>query len=126
MKLDLASVYVQLTADGRAHELQGGEAFWSRPPDELDALGRHWLATEFVCSDDWPQWEMHPKADELVYLLSGEVDFVLEAAEGTRSVRLVDRGGLVVPQGIWHTARVLRPSRLLFLTMGEGTQHRPA
>jgi hypothetical protein len=31
---------------------------------------------------------------------------------------------VLVPRGIWHTVRVHTPSSVLFITPGEGTQHR--
>jgi mannose-6-phosphate isomerase-like protein (cupin superfamily) len=85
-----------------------------------------WLITEFVCEDDWANWEMHPEADEFVYLLSGNVALVLELPTGTATIRLSDRGAVVVPRGVWHTARVFATSRMLFVTRGAGTEHRPS
>jgi hypothetical protein len=32
---------------------------------------------------------------------------------------------VVIPPGAWHIARVLEPGRMLGVTFGEGTQHRP-
>lgn len=86
--------------------------FWSRPVSELDEIGRSWLVSEFECSSDWANWEMHPHADEFIYLLSGEALFQLQAEEGVTSTRLRDRGALVVPKGVWHTAKVATPSRM--------------
>jgi cupin superfamily acireductone dioxygenase involved in methionine salvage len=68
---------------------------------------------------------MHPHADEFIYLLSGETRFELQSEEGITSIRLQDRGALVVPKGVWHTAKVATPSRMLIITLGAGTQHRP-
>jgi cupin superfamily acireductone dioxygenase involved in methionine salvage len=68
---------------------------------------------------------MHPQADEFIYLLSGEALFQLQAQEGISSIRLSGRGALVVPKGVWHTAKVATPSRMLIVTLGAGTQHRP-
>lgn len=126
MPIDPSQTYVLLSADGSATQVPGGEAFWSRPESELDRFGQSWLVTEFECSADWPNWEMHPHADELVYLLSGEAIFQLEMAAGMTSILLTGRGAIVVPKGVWHTAKVSRPSRMLFVTLGSGTQHRPA
>ena len=123
--IDPSQTYVLLAADGAAEQVPGGQAFWSRPGQELDALGRQWLVSEFACSADWPNWEMHPQADEFVYLLAGEVVFQLQTEAGTASVHLQDRGALVVPRGVWHTAKVSVPSRMLFVTLGAGTRHRP-
>jgi uncharacterized cupin superfamily protein len=125
MSIDPARTYVLLGADGSARQVPGGEAFWSRPEPELEEAGQKWLVSEFECSADWSNWEMHPQADEFVYLLSGDVIFQLETEAGIDHVPLRGRGAVVVPRGVWHTAKVLAPSRMLFVTLGSGTRHRP-
>lgn len=123
--IDPAVTYVHLADDGRASRLEGGAAFWSKPEAELERYGEGWLVTEYVFDADWPNWERHPRADEFVYLLEGAVDLVLDEAPGERTIALRGRGAVVVPRGAWHTARVHAPSRMLFVTHGEGTEHRP-
>lgn len=117
--------YVHLTPDGRAVTMPGGDAFWSMPEAEMDKLGRGWLISEFVCTEDWKTWEMHPNGEEFVYLLGGDIEFLLELPSGVSRTRITEKGAVVVPRGVWHTARVLTPSRMFFVTMGAGTQHRP-
>ena len=124
MAIDPRQTYVHLASDGAATELPGGDAFWAMPENEMDAFGRGWLVAEFAFDADWPNWEMHPDADEFVYLLSGSADLLLERPEGIQSVALRERGAVVVPRGVWHTATVHAPSRMLHVTMGSGTQHR--
>ena len=124
--IDPTDTYLVLDAHGRATALPGGPAFWSRPEGELDAIGRDWLVTEFVFDSDWPNWEMHPLADEVVYLLEGEARLILELPEGPQEHLLRGRGAVVVPRGVWHTARTATRCRMLHLTMGLGTQSRPA
>ena len=124
MSIDPSEQYVHLTAGGLAEVIPGGDHFWSRPEAEMDQFGQNWLISEFECSSDWSNWEMHPNADEFVYLLSGSVELLLEQATGVQSVMLNGRGALVIPKGIWHTAKVLAASRMLFVTMGSGTEHR--
>ena len=127
MFFDPSATYVQLKAGGGAEPLPGGEAFWSRPEAEIDRLGQDWLVTEFECAEDWAHWEMHPEADEFVYLLSGAAVMRLELPqEGVREVPLEGRAAVIVPRGVWHSARVSAPSRMLFVTRGRGTLHRPA
>jgi mannose-6-phosphate isomerase-like protein (cupin superfamily) len=125
LSLDPQRQYVRLAADGGAQAIEGGEAFWARPEEELDTLGRAWVVSEFECSADWPNWEMHPHADEFVYLLSGAACMLFEEATGLRSVPLQGRGAVVVPRGVWHSARVTEPSRMFFITMGAGTLRKP-
>ena len=123
--LDPGQTYVLLAADGAATAVPGGAAFWTQPEGAIDAFGHGWLITESEGEIDWPHWEMHPEADEFVYLLSGEADFVLQLPEGVTTLQLRGRAAVVVPRGVWHTAKLLAPTRMLFVTMGAGTQHRP-
>jgi mannose-6-phosphate isomerase-like protein (cupin superfamily) len=111
--------------NGQGTEVPGGPAFWQLPPEEMARFDQGWLVSEFVCNVDWGNWEMHPQGDELVYLLSGDVELHLELPEGLRTVRITGRGAKLIPRGVWHTARVFAPSRMLFVTRGEGTRHRP-
>ena len=99
MPIDPSQTYVLLDAEGRATQIPGGDAFWSRPKSELDEIGRSWLVSEFECSTDWPTWEMHPHADEFIYLLSGEAVFQLQAEEGISSIRLAGAG-------LWSSRKV--------------------
>lgn len=123
--IDPSVDYAYLSRNGSSAVFEGGEKFWSLPPEELEKLGHGWLVSEFSCVEDWPNWEMHPEADELVYLLEGDVELLIEEPTGVRSVRVQGRGLVIIPRGAWHTARVHRPSRLLHVTMGAGTRHRP-
>ena len=124
-KLDPSETYLQLGANGAITSLPGGDAFWAQPEEALDGTGKDWLVTEFECASDWASWEMHPHADEFVYLLSGAATLVFETGAGPVRVPLPGRGAVVVPRGTWHTAEVSAPSRMLFVTMGAGTQHKP-
>ncbi|MEP7296072.1 MAG: cupin domain-containing protein [Burkholderiales bacterium] len=126
MSIDPQHTYVHLAHDGAATELRGGPAFWEMPEAEMNRYGEGWLISEFEFSTDWANWEMHPNADEFVYLLSGSIELLLEETTGIRKVALRDRGAVVVPRGIWHTAKVAAPSRVLHVTHGAGTELRPA
>jgi len=126
MPLDPQRTYVHLGQSGAATELPGGDAFWALPDSEIERFGNGWLIAEFQFDADWPSWEMHPHADEFVYLLSGAVEVILEEAGGLRRISLTGSGAIVVPRGVWHTAKVLAPSRMLHVTRGAGTELRPA
>ena len=121
-----SETYVHLTPSGAVERLPGGEIFWSLPQPDLDRFGHGWLITEFEFSSDWSNWEMHPEAEEFVYLLSGEALLLLEQPAGVQEVPLSGRAAIVVPKRTWHTAKIRQPSRMLFVTMGRGTQHRAA
>ncbi|MDR7335819.1 cupin [Roseateles asaccharophilus] len=126
MKFLPEDVYALFDPRGGIRQLAGGGEFWSQPEERLNALGRDWLMSEFTCDADWGSWEMHPNGDEFVYLLEGDIEFLLETAEGVVTQRISGRGAVVVPRGTWHTAKVFLPSRMFFITLGAGTEHRPA
>lgn len=126
MKFLPDETYALLSATGAIRQEVGGREFWSQSQEALDALGKDWLVSEFLCDADWGSWEMHPNGEEFVYLLDGDIEFLMETSEGVATAqRITDRGAVVVPRGVWHTAKVLRPSRMFFITMGAGTRHQP-
>jgi mannose-6-phosphate isomerase-like protein (cupin superfamily) len=71
------------------------------------------------------EWEMHPAGDEVLYLLTGALDLVLDEPGGERTVELRAGQGCLVPPGVWHRLILSRPSDLLFITPAHGTRHRP-
>ncbi len=68
---------------------------------------------------------MYPHADEYVYLLSGEIELHLDMIDGITVVNMGGRRAIVVPKGIWHTAKIKKPCRMLHVTLGAGTGIRP-
>ena len=58
-------------------------------------------------------------------MLSGEMDIVLETKPGKRRTRLKAGQTFVVPRGGWHRGLARKPGRLMFITPGVGTAHRP-
>jgi mannose-6-phosphate isomerase-like protein (cupin superfamily) len=80
----------------------------------------------FRFTQDWSTWEMHPRGEEVVMLLSGSATLVLEVDGDERRVQLSEGGSyVVVPRGAWHRAETSEPTAMLFITPGEGTEHRP-
>ena len=121
---DLANTYVHLHDGPRASMVPVGDDFWQKI-EQRDDLHRGRLVGTFKYEKSWSQWEMHPGGEELVVLLSGSVDFVLEEAGGPRVVQLRGKSSIVVPRGVWHTANVIEPGEALHITWGAGTAHRP-
>jgi mannose-6-phosphate isomerase-like protein (cupin superfamily) len=116
--------YLILSANGDVKAVPGGAAFWALPEAQIDAYGRDWLVAEFEFDTDWPNWEMHPDADELVYVLTGEATILLEQTSGVERIHVQAPGLVRVPRGIWHTAKIHSAARFLHMTMGAGTQLR--
>ena len=123
---NLASTYMRLRPDVSVEPLPVDDAFWRRlSRGELGTFHNEYLVTCHSVDCDWPIWEMHPNGDEVVCLLAGAATMVFEEEGQHRAVELKDDGAyVIVPKGIWHTTKVSGPSRMLFITAGEGTQHR--
>jgi hypothetical protein len=121
---DPLTTFVHLPDGPDATLLQVTPDFWQKLAVRTDLeAGR--LVSAYRFESDWPSWERHPAGDEIVVQLAGAMDFVVEEAGGERTVALRGRAALLVPRGAWHTARVLAPSEAIFVTRGEGTEHRP-
>jgi quercetin dioxygenase-like cupin family protein len=122
------TTFARLRNDARVEPLPVDDSFW--PQLMSGALGtfhHEYLVTMFEYEADWTSWERHPNGDEIVCLLEGRVTFVLERAGGEERIELAAPGAYVlVPRGTWHTAKTSTRTRMLFITAGEGTEHRPA
>ena len=126
MFIEPTKTYVSLSGDGTSKQFPGGAAFWSLPMQELERVGSTWLVTEHECSENWPSWEIHPNADEFVYLIDGAATLLLEQGTAVREIDIVGGNAVVVPKGTWHTLKTNAHCRMLFVTMGAGTRNRPA
>jgi mannose-6-phosphate isomerase-like protein (cupin superfamily) len=121
---DLEKTYLGLDGAGRVTPLPVGPDFWATIASNPGAGGT--LVTVGTGEGDWPHWEMHPRGDEVLVLLEGSVRMVFERAGGDETIDMAPGSTLIVPQGTWHRAVAQRGLRMLFLTYGAGTQHKPA
>ena len=120
----LFNTYIHLQEGTGAVPVPVGEDFWATIDQRTDLdAGR--LVMAMHMTEDWDHWEMHPAGEEVLFLLWGDMDFILDTPVGEQQTRLTQGQALIVPRGVWHRALVLEPSNLLTITPGEGTQHRP-
>lgn len=84
------------------------------------------LVSLFTFDVSWSSWEMHPTGAEVVLCTAGTLILHQEQADGMVTIVRLGVGQYAInPPGVWHTADVEGPSTALFITAGEGTQHRP-
>jgi uncharacterized protein YjlB len=122
----LSSTYVVLGDNGDAIPVTVSDHFFEDLESKFGDFKGKRLISHFTFDKDWETWEIHSAGEEVVCLLSGQVDLILEQGGVEHTVQLSTSGSYVlVPRGIWHTARVHTPSSMLFITPGEGTQNRP-
>jgi mannose-6-phosphate isomerase-like protein (cupin superfamily) len=121
---DLAETYVQLDDGPAAVAVEVDDQFWENIGSRPELHGGRLVGT-FHNGADWDMWEMHPAGDEVVCLLSGAIDVVLDEEGGERTVELAPGATCIVPRGVWHSANVRTPGDTLHITRGAGTRHRP-
>jgi mannose-6-phosphate isomerase-like protein (cupin superfamily) len=124
--MNLKSTFLRLRGDGSVEPLPVDDTFWQRlVAGDLGSFRNEYLVSFHEFDTDWPIWEKHPHGDEIGYLLSGAVTMAIEGAKGLEATELNETGAFVIiPKGAWHTAKVHAPSRMLFITAGEGTESR--
>ncbi|MCB9891954.1 MAG: cupin domain-containing protein [Planctomycetes bacterium] len=121
--LHLETVRAVLTPALELIEKPACDDFYQKLDIDHDGFKGHTLISEHTFESAWGMWEMHPKGDELVYLVEGDITFVLRTGAGDQRVRLDTPGQyVIVPKGTWHTAETHEKTRALFITPGEGTQ----
>jgi mannose-6-phosphate isomerase-like protein (cupin superfamily) len=122
--LDPATTFVHLGTGPGVALVPVGPDFWATLDQRADLQdGR--LITCFDQSGDWDVWERHPAGDEVIHVLGGSCTFHLDHNGAESSVRAAAGTFVVVPAGAWHTVDVHEPGRILVMTWGEDTEHRP-
>ncbi|MBX7491957.1 cupin domain-containing protein [Qipengyuania sp. 1NDW9] len=84
------------------------------------------LVSQHTFTEGWPTWEMHPLGDEMVICTSGEMVLRQEFPDGRQEEVTLRAGEYAInPPGVWHIADIETEATAVFITAGEGTQHRP-
>jgi mannose-6-phosphate isomerase-like protein (cupin superfamily) len=130
---DPVRTYAFLNDGGAAARIEATESFWRElmsgaPHSEeakLVAGGDGWLLSAYDMTASMTTWEMHPAGDEILCVLSGALEAVVQDKGGERVVSLPAGSACCVPKGAWHRLVVRTPGRLLAMTYGKGTEHRP-
>ena len=84
------------------------------------------LVSMYAFSESWDSWEMHPLGAEVVICTAGTMILTQEYPDGrVEKVTLSPGQYAINPPGVWHIADIAAPASAIFITAGEGTQHRP-
>lgn len=121
----LFETFAVLRPDQSVAQVDNSPGIYAELDARFDNFKGHVLVAAHAFGNDWPTWEVHPNGDEIVVLLDGTVTLVMRKSDGDETVTLTEPGSyVVIPKNTWHTARVGAPSRMLFITPGEGTDNR--
>lgn len=99
----------------------------TKPPTRVDGFT---VGAPVMTQNAPHRGELHPDGDELLYLISGAVDVVLDDGDletvGTETTTPLEPGeAFIVPKGVWHRVVVKEPSHFVHITPGPGDGHRP-
>ena len=84
------------------------------------------LVAQHTFTEGWPSWEMHPHGSEVVICTHGSMLLTQEFPDGTQEQVELGAGEYAInPPGVWHIADVEDSATAIFITVGEGTEHRP-
>ena len=121
---DVTATYVHLPDGGAATPVECTPEFWRElASGERSYDGR--MVTANHVSGDMAHWEMHPAGEELLVSVGATVKAVFQREDGEETVALPPGAACIVPRGVWHRIRVVEPGVLIFITHGEGTEHKP-
>lgn len=125
--IDLSCTFVHLTNRGDAEPVELTPAFW-RESSSSARYDRLVGAFAFNSSKDLhsSMQEMHPEADELLFVVSGAIDVVLQETESERTIPLEVGQAAIVRRGVWHRLVMRQPGKLLFINSRTGMQSRDA
>lgn len=125
--IDLTETYIHLATGPGVAEIPVDDTFWATVDERTELhTGRLVMAGE--TTTDWDGWEMHPDGDELIIVTSGAIRLHVDHPERPDLETPVDVAApnmVVMPAGAWHTVDVIEPARVMTVTWGRGTGHRP-
>jgi hypothetical protein len=75
-------------------------------------------------TESWDVWEMHPVGAEVVLCTAGKMTLIQEVDGNERKVDLRPGEYAINAPGVWHTADLDGPATAVFITAGQGTEHR--
>jgi quercetin dioxygenase-like cupin family protein len=126
---DLSTTYVHLGLGSRATPIADfvwTPEFLNRYAAEHGSDGAEGRLVMIGGGDSsWTTWERHPAGEELVVVISGRLTLVQDVDGVERRIELTEGQAAVNPRNVWHTADINEACRALFITPGQGTEHRP-
>ena len=83
------------------------------------------LVSMHTFTEPWDSWEVHPNGSEAVICIKGKITLIQEIDGKEKEIVLNESEYAINPPGVWHTADAIGETTVLFITAGEGTEHKP-
>ncbi len=126
--LDLRDFALVLDKQQHIHALPSGPELYPQLDSQFNQFHGCVLLSEYTFNENWASYEIHPAGDEVLYLISGRCELLLEQSGQVQRIPFDTPGQVqVIPKGCWHSADIVpgETCRILFVTPGEGSQQRP-
>ena len=123
--VDLSRTFVHLSNSGDLEQVELTPSFW-RDSSSRALYDRLVGTFDFNSSEDLhsAMQEMHPEADELIFVVSGAIDVILQEGDSEQVIPVVAGEAAIVPRGVWHRLVMRKPGKLLFVNSRTGMQSR--
>jgi mannose-6-phosphate isomerase-like protein (cupin superfamily) len=125
---DLSRVFVHLRDGGDAEAVKITRSFWTSSAVARGKYDRIVGAFAFASDEDLhaSMQEVHPSADEVLFLVSGALDVLVDDPGGERRISLEAGQFVIVPRGVWHRLVMRQPGKLIFINSRTGMLSRDA
>ena len=125
MKQSLLREFVIIKPDKNTQIEKADQGLYGRLVSDYNGFKGCEMVSCHEFDKDWSSWEIHPKGEEVIILLTGNVQLVLDLENATEVIELNEQCAYaIVPSNTWHTVKTDVPSKLLFITPGEGTANK--
>ena len=126
-RLEINPIHLGLGATAEIEPEMTGELDWyagyGARHGKDGAEGR--LVSMYSFTENWNAWEMHPYGAEVVLCTAGDITLIQERADGLQRRSTLSSGEYAVnAPSVWHTADIEVSASVVFITAGEGTEHR--
>lgn len=124
-RFDLTQTFARLTDVGDIEAVPLTTTFW-RGKGAAASGDRFVGIVDFSSSRDLhsSSQEVHPDGDELIVLLAGALDVMIDDGSNESAIALDNGHAAVVPRGAWHRLVIREPGRLLFINIRTSMQSR--
>ena len=122
--INLSGTHTVLNSTGDVERIARGKKFSDIPRLMQDRISSLWLLSEIDYEADWDHWKQHPAGDEIIYLLSGSIDIILDLDKHAKTIELRTNGNLTIPRGVWYTLKIHKPCKLLTISREFNTKTR--
>lgn len=122
----LKSTLIVITPNQSTIPINVSPSFFEDLDKNFDTFQNHLLVSCLSFDCDWPNWEIHPEGDEIVYLLSGKTEILLEKDTKIETLEVSEPGSyIIIPKNTWHRAKTKVPTTMIFITPGQNTKNKP-